>query len=211
VTVTHSVPYVSQFASADLVEGFVTDVVPLSTDPRWAETGAADVVQYAWWARRMCGMACLRMVLAARGVTATSLVELAEECARHGGYVRHDDGRVDGLIYAPFARWVCERFRIGVEVRTALPVAEVRSLVNAGTLVMASVHPWLRWPDRTPPARGGHLVLVVGTTPETLLVHNPSGLPGESQEYAEVPTEVFGTFYAERGVLFPPSSLPTAP
>src|SRR5690349_24807362 len=74
VTVTHPVPYVSQFASSDLVEGFVTDVVPLSTDPRWAETGAADVVQYAWWARRMCGMACLRMVLAARGVAAPSLV-----------------------------------------------------------------------------------------------------------------------------------------
>jgi hypothetical protein len=203
VTVSHPVPYVSQFASADLVEGFVTDVVPLSSDPRWAETGAADVVQYAWWARRMCGMACLRMVLAARGVPAPSLVELAEECARHGGYVRHDDGRVDGLIYAPFARWVAERFGIRAEVRTTLPVDDVRTLVNAGTLVMASVHPWLRWPDREPPSRGGHLVLVVGTTPGALLVHNPSGLPGESQEYAEVPTAAFDRFYAGRGVAFP--------
>jgi hypothetical protein len=70
---------------------------------------------------------------------------------------------------------------------------------------MASVHPWVRWPDREPPDRGGHLVLVVGTTPGALLVHNPSGLPGESQEYAEVPTEAFARFYADRGVLFPPA------
>jgi hypothetical protein len=203
-TVSHPVPYVSQFASADLVEGFVTDVVPLSADPRWAETGAADVVQYAWWARRMCGMACLRMVLAARGVAAPSLVELAEECARHGGYVRHDDGRVDGLIYAPFAHWVADRFGVAAEVRTALPVSRIRSLVTTGTLVMVSVHPWIRWPHREPPTRGGHLVLVVGTTPGALLVHNPSGLPGESQEYAEVADAAVERFSAGRGVTFPP-------
>lgn len=204
MSVTHRVPYVSQFASPDLVEGFVTDVVPLSTDPRWAETGARDVVQYAWWARRMCGMACLRMVLGSRGAEAPPLVTLAEECARHGGYVRHDDGRVDGLIYAPFARWVAGRFGLQAEVRTSLPLDDVRALVEGGALVMASVHPWVRWPDREPPARGGHLVLVVGTTPDGLLVHNPSGLPGESQAYAELKPARFEAFYAGRGVVFSP-------
>jgi hypothetical protein len=201
--ITRPVPYVSQFASPELVEGFVSDLVPVGADPRWAESGARDVVQYAWWARRMCGMACLRMVLGAHGIEAPPLVPLAEECARHGGYVRHADGRVDGLIYAPFVAWVAERFGPAGEVRGDLPLAEVLDLAAAGALVMASVHPWLRWPDREPPSRGGHLVLVVGTSPDGLLVHNPSGLPGESQSSAELKPSTFERFYADRGVVFP--------
>lgn len=70
------------------------------------------------------------------------------------------------------------------------------------------------WPGtgcREPPSRGGHLVLVVGTTPGALLVHNPSGLPGESQEYAEVPTAAFGRFFAGRGVAFPACGATAAP
>ena len=67
--------------------------------------------------------------------------------------------------------------------------------------MIASVHSWIRWPDRDPPARGGHLVLVTGAGRGLLRLHNPSGIPPASQRDALVPVTDFTRFYAQRGVI----------
>jgi hypothetical protein len=191
------VPYVSQFASPGRLAELLDGSLPAGLDPAWASTGAADPAHYAFWAWRMCGMACLKMVLDARGTVCPPLVPLAEECARHGGYVVHPD-RVDGLIYAPFAEWVAERFGLTVTVRTDLDAEAVAGLAAAGQPVIASVHPSIRQPSGpAPDRRGGHLVLVFGVAGDgSLVLHNPSGQPDTHVARAD-----FAKFFAGRGMV----------
>jgi hypothetical protein len=203
VQTRHPVPYYSQWESAELVGEFIEGVLSASADPRWASSDASSPQEYEFWSWRTCGIACLRMVLAHRGMAVPAAVPLAEECAAAGGYVRHPD-RVDGLIYAPFVAWIAERFGIKATVRAELPVAEISERVHDGGLAMISVHPWIRWLDRTPPKAGGHLVLVTGAGPGHLLIHNPSGLPGHSQQHARIALDALNRFYAGRGVLIDP-------
>ncbi|NUK27782.1 hypothetical protein HRW08_35180, partial [Streptomyces lunaelactis] len=62
-TTTHRVPYYSQWESADLVPEFITGARSAADDPLWQKSGADSREEYAFWAPRMCGMACLRMAL----------------------------------------------------------------------------------------------------------------------------------------------------
>jgi hypothetical protein len=85
-----------------------------------------------------------------------------------------------------------------------LPVGDITDHVHAGGRAMISMHRWIRWPERTPPSRGGHLVLVTGAEPDQPLLHNPSGLPGHSQQHAHVTLDDLDRFYAGRGLLIHP-------
>lgn len=203
MSVRHPVPYYSQWESAGLVDQILAGALQARDDPQWAGSGAADPMEYEFWSWRTCGIACLRMILAHRGQAVPAAVPLAEECTRAGGYVRHAD-RVDGLIYAPFTEWIASDFGIRASVHSELPTGLISDLVTDGGLAIISVHPWIRWPERTPPARGGHLVLVTGTEPGRLLTHNPSGLPGRNQRHAPVDLPVMDRFYAGRGIIIHP-------
>ncbi|WP_372470333.1 hypothetical protein [Nonomuraea aurantiaca] len=75
-------------------------------DPRWPASGARTRVEYGRWCRHACGMACLQMALDHRDGHAPPLQELLHGCRAYGGYVEHDDGRIKGLYYAPFADYV---------------------------------------------------------------------------------------------------------
>ena len=61
-----AVPYFCQWESAHLAGAIIRGELDLKDDPAWAGSGAADVDEYARWASHVCGMACLKMVLAAR-------------------------------------------------------------------------------------------------------------------------------------------------
>ncbi|MFI5805098.1 hypothetical protein [Streptomyces sp. NPDC051561] len=198
----HPVPYHSQWASRELVPAILAGELQAAEDPLWREYGASSPEEYAWWSWRLCGVACLRMSLAHWGLTVPTAMELAAGCERAGAYVRREDGGLDGLIYAPFTRYVEANWPLTAECRPGLPAAEIPGLIAEGHLLMLSVHPSVREPDGgDPPRRGGHLVLAVGATPEALLVHNPSGFPGHSQEFAPVRWSDLGRFYAGRGVV----------
>ncbi|MFC3453322.1 C39 family peptidase [Amycolatopsis speibonae] len=195
------VPYFSQWESPELVTAIVTGAMSAADDPRWAESGADSAREYEFWSWRVCGMACLRMLLAQRGQEVPPSVELAKECERFGGYVRHEHG-VRGLIYAPFLSWVADRFGLDGDVRVDLGVPELRDLVAQGHPVVASVHQAIREPKSVSPGQGGHLVLVTAVTETGLVINNPSGLSSYSQEGAQVDDEDFARFYALRGMVF---------
>ncbi|MNI91818.1 hypothetical protein D3C73_1495300 [compost metagenome] len=96
-------------------------------------------------------------------------------------------------------RYVADVFGLRAQVRVDLPASDLPGLMAQSEYFMASVHPWIRWPDREPPKQGGHLVLVTRATPESVTFHNPSGEPG-SQADVELPLADFNRFYAGRGV-----------
>ncbi|MFI6845617.1 C39 family peptidase [Kitasatospora sp. NBC_00085] len=204
--VVHDVPYYAQWESAGLVRDIVAGAVSAADDPRWGESGAATPEEYEYWSWRLCGVACLRMALDHWWGVAPAAVPLAGECLAAGAYER-DGERLRGLIHTPFAAYVRERWGLAAQARELTP-AQVAAEVAGGRLVMVSVHPAIRDPDGPDPQRrGGHLVLAVGTTGTTLVIHNPSGFAGDSQAYAHVPWRQFERFYAGRGiVLGPPGS-----
>ncbi|MBF9069667.1 hypothetical protein [Streptacidiphilus fuscans] len=209
--VVHDVPYYAQWESPELVEAIIGGRLSAAEDPAWAASGAATPEEYAWWARRLCGMACLRMALHhVTGTRPPRALDLAGDYLRAGAYVKRDDGGLGGLIYAPFAAHTSARHPLQVDVRPELTLGEVASLVRGGSLVMLSVHPWVRTPERQPPQRGGHLVLAVGAggaaagtgaDDDALFLHNPSGFAGRSQRFVRLTHAELEPFFAGRGVV----------
>ncbi|MFI0718130.1 C39 family peptidase [Streptomyces sp. NPDC021224] len=194
------IPYYSQWESVDLVPEFVTGTRSAADDPLWQKSGADSVEEYAFWARRMCGVACLRMALDHWGLDVPPSVPLVRELEAAGAYVRNGE-QVKGLIYRPFADYVAHRWGFHTEVAPELTFAEIREEIAASRLVMISVHPGVRTPEAEPPSKGGHLVLVVNADAEGVELNNPSGLPGLSQQHARVSWATLERFYAGRGVV----------
>lgn len=190
-------PYFAQWASAELVPEFL-DGRPSATDPLWAESGAADVAEYARWAHHLCGIACLRMALAARGET-HSIHALRREVQALGGYIDQGGDDIKGLIYAGAVAWLNAR---GIGARIVLD--EPRPELAPGELYIASVHPRIRTPELDPPHRGGHLVLVFGKDGEgRLRFHNPSGHSDATRRDVRMSPDDFSRFHADRGILIP--------
>ncbi|MFZ3500437.1 C39 family peptidase [Streptomyces sp. 5.8] len=198
-TIKHAVPYYSQWESAALVPEFVAGA-DAARDPLWAGSGAGSPEEYAFWAPRMCGVACLRMVLGSLGLPVPPSVELVKELCGAGAYVRDGDA-VQGLIYQPFAEYVNARWGLDARSEPRLDHGSIRDALAGGGVAMLSVHWSIRSPAAAPGPRGGHLVLAVGATEDAVLVHNPSGFPDGTQQYAPVPWADLDLFYAGRGIL----------
>jgi hypothetical protein len=197
------IPYFSQWESRELTLAVLAEgpLTALARDPLWASSGASTIEEYATWAWNACGMACLKMILAARTGQIVPTLELARACTAYGGYtVNADTGAIKGLIYAPFVRFIREQFGISAEVVTNLTAAEIPAIFERAQFFMASVHPSIRWPEKEPSGKGGHLVLCLGCVDDKLVFHNPSGHDRTSQEHAALGLEKFDRFFAGRGV-----------
>lgn len=199
------VPYFSQWESRDLAARIIAREIALVDDPLWRNSGARSIDEYVEWANHVCGMACFKMALAARGRAVLPTLELARIAVGFGGYVVRD-GTIKGLIYAPFVEMARARFGIDAEVVTGVSAADLPAIVPPGAMFMASVHPTIRWAEPPPPKKGGHLVLVTSATPERVTFHNPSGHDRATQEEVTLPLPLFDAFFAGRGVRFPGSA-----
>jgi len=196
-----STPYFSQWETPEMTLPVLAEgPTALLRDPLWASSGATTVEEYALWANNICGIACLKMILASRG-RAHPTMELARACTAHGGYVvSQDGGSIKGLIYAPFVEYVREAFGLKAEVITQLPTAGIADLLLRHPFFIASVNSGIRWPDREPPSKGGHLVLVTAAARGTVRFHNPSGHTRETQENVTLSVNDFDRFFANRGI-----------
>lgn len=203
----HRVPYFSQWESADLVPAFVAGTTPATADPRWAASGANDPIEYAYWAPRTCGIACLRMALAywRPDQPVPPAVPLARECQDKGGYVPEGD-KLHGLLYEPFATWIAERWGLHGQVHSnGLTGLQITKHLDTGGLAILSVHKTIRTPYVSPPQRGGHLVLAIGHDAGGLYIHNPSGLNYATQQANYVPWATLDRFFAQRGIELSPT------
>ena len=193
-------PYRAQWESADLVAEFLSGR-DATTDPLWRNAGAESAADYALWCEHLCGSACLQMALGALGREIPPIHAIRRGVEAEGGYVVQPDGAIRGLIYAGAIAWLAGQ-GIASRVVLDLPAEGIAPLLEGGRLFIASVHPWLRWPEREPPARGGHLVLVFGTAPDgALRFHNPSGDTPATQVDARLSPVSFSRFFAGRGIL----------
>lgn len=196
-------PFLGQWESAARIGDILAGTLHAGDDPLWPRSGAAGSADYARWADHLCGVACLRMALAARGIAPPRAFDLARELTHRGGYVVQPDGGIRGLVYAPAVAWLREAHGIAAEVRVDVAAEDVPGLVADGGMFIASVHPWIRWPDRAPPSRGGHLVLVFAAAHGVLRLNNPSGDRLASQRDARVRVTDFARCFAGRGMFLP--------
>ena len=124
------VPYFSQWETPGMTLPVLAEgSQALLGDPLWRHSGAATIEEYARWAVNVCGMACLKMILAARGEIHPTL-ELARACTAYGGYVVNEiDASIKGLIYAPFVRFAADRFGLSAETMTGVETSAIPELL----------------------------------------------------------------------------------
>ena len=197
---SETVPFFSQWETPDMTMEVLAEGadVALRLDPLWQNSGAETPDEYAVWAANICGMACLKMILATRGEIVPT-IELARRCTSYGGYVVNE-GSIKGLIYAPFVSFVREAFGLRAEVMTNVATAEIPAILARSRFFIASVSSWIRWPDREPPSKGGHLVLVTCASRQDFRFHNPSGHTSATQANAVLAPADFDRFFANRGI-----------
>ncbi|WP_019545294.1 hypothetical protein [Streptomyces sulphureus] len=193
-------PTITQYASADLITAFAYEGRAHDDDPRWKESGAPSLDAYGRWAGHMCGIACLRMALISRTGEAPTMFELLEGARRYGAYTEDPDtGAIHGLIYAPFVQYVTDALPLDAEVHPHLTVPGLLALLDAGRMVMASVHKEIRRPGNPAPGKGGHLVLVTDRQGDTVHFRNPSGHTAQART-ASLHAAEFTEFFGGRGV-----------
>jgi len=192
---TTSIPYFAQWESPDLVSEFINKGRSPKSDPRWKESGAESKKEYAYWSPNICGMACLKMILAEVSGIAYPLIVLAKQATEYGAYIPSGD-EVLGLYYAPFCDFLNNELGFNAWYSSSLTLSQIDSEIRKGSFVIASVHPSIRTPESLPPSKGGHLVLItsVDRGNQQITFHNPSGLTKETQENAVLKIEVFEKF-----------------
>ncbi|WP_321856641.1 C39 family peptidase [Burkholderia cenocepacia] len=200
------VPYFSQWESRTLISRFLSRELRTEEDPLWRNSGASSPDEYAQWSPHICGIACLKMLLAHRAARVIPLLELVREAITFGVYQPEIGDKGKRLLYRPFVNWIRERFQIEGRVVEHMESSTVEHSLRDGYMFMASVHPGIRHTGFEPPSRGGHLVLVLGVDPATdeWVFHNPSGFEPDTQENVSMPRSTFDRYFANRGILIAP-------
>jgi hypothetical protein len=201
--VAEAPPYFGQWESPALIGAIIAGDYRAEDDPAWAASGAESPADYARWADHLCGVACLRMALAARGITPPRARDLARVLTGYCAYVEEPNGFIRGLIYAPAIAWLAEAHGLRAEIILDRTAEAMPPLLADGGLFIASVHPAIRRPTEAAPGKGGHLVLVFGAEEGALRLHNPSGHDAASQADARVALADFARFFAGRGIWLP--------
>lgn len=93
-----------------------------------------------------------------------------------------------------------ERFGLSADVRTQVPAQTIHEILSGHRFFIASVSSAIRWPEREPSSKGGHLVLVTAADEEHVRFHNPSGHDRASQADVTLSLVTFDRFFANRGI-----------
>ena len=195
------VPYYSQWESSELVGKIIKSEISAQDDPLWKKSGAKTPQEYEYWAKNLCGMACLKMILKREFAKNIPIIKLGKKCAKYGGYIENED-TIDGLYYAHFKKFIADEFGLKGKIFTPLSINNIIEEISSGHYVIASVNQKIRNPKSRPTSKGGHLILMLGfdLDHEYLFFHDPSGDQKNNQSYAKISFERFGNFFAERGV-----------
>ncbi len=197
-----NVPYYSQWESPELTTQILTGKILASSDPLWQNSGAATPQEYELWSWNVCGMACLKMLLAHKQALKIPVITLAKQCLSYGGY----QGPLKdspGLFYKPFCTFVEKEYQLKAKPVTALTITEMINTISSNGYVIASVNPAIRDPNSTPTNKGGHLILIFGYNQKTktLYFHNPSGGDKQNQNNVGLTYPQFQKFFAYKGIV----------
>ena len=208
------VPYVAQFASPERIYDYIHRGYDGTHDPRWQTFGATEPGEYAFWAPRVCALACIKMAVEAfypqRQPTLWQLVK--EGLAADGYRLRDERGRWIDEGWTVHAQiYLAARYGLRTQDRAYVSPLTICRYIVDGWLVAATVTPEIGEREPAGNSYGGHLVLVYGfdweaARPARYYVHNPSGRFPELQAGAIVPAEKFHASFAHRLLAFRPAA-----
>lgn len=193
------IPYFSQWEDPDAAAGIIAGEISLSEVTLWRESGASSQEEFIEWANHVCGMCCLKMVLAATSGNVVPILNLTQKSLPYGAYVR-DGENIKGLIYAPFVEFVRKELSLSAQVKVGISAKDIAGELENHRFFIASVHPSIRKPESLPPHKGGHLVLVTRADAQSVTFHNPSGHDIFSQQDVTLSVDAFSRFFAGRGI-----------
>lgn len=204
------VPYYPQFASPDRIYDYIHGGYDGTRDPEWHRFGAEEPAEYAFWAPRVCALACLKMAVEAfHPQTQPSLWQIVQEGLALKGYtVRDDRGKwVDQGWYVQAQIELAARHGLQAVGRAYASPLSICRYIREGWLAAATVTPELGERQPGKGRYGGHLVLIYGfrwqhNRPDAYYLHNPSGRFPELQAHAEIPAARFHPAFAHRLITF---------
>lgn len=179
----YNIPYVSQYESPD-----------------------------PFWAPKLCGMACFKMILLSLGIRRfdrPKLVELGKKAMAAGCYKKdpQDPKRLIGMLHAPFLKFA-EQYGFGGKLIWYIGANAVAKEILDNHFIIASVSNQIGSDtfDARPENKQGHLVLihgfkVLGGEIRGFYIHNPSGFYNESQENHFVSTQDFTNCFSGRIIV----------
>ena len=183
---TFDIPYVSQYESR--------------------EYAAPD--EYIFWAPKLCGMACFKMILkatklwtsdgpAAGRASDVPIVDLGKKAMAAGCYAKDPTNakRLIGMLHKPFLKFAGQ-YGLAGKLLWYIGANAVAKKILDNNFVIASVHYDIRHAGARPESKMGHLVLVHGFEIKNgeiagFYIHNPSGFYGISQENHFIPVDDF--------------------
>jgi hypothetical protein len=187
------IPYFSQFESPDLVEDIITEKSSAQNDPRWNQSGAETSAEYESYSWQICGMACLKMILAGLfKMEDHPLVALAKEAQRFGVYKPNSKPNMrenlDGMFHKPFIKYL-KKFNLNGNLLRNAGRNSIAYQIYHNRFVIASVHHYIRHDNPSDNGKRGHLVLITGFRIKNgrvsgFFINNPSGFQSnKSQEH----------------------------
>ena len=147
-------PYFGQWESSELIGQFVRQELKPDKDPNWKDFGAETVAEYAQWARHVCGMACLKMLLPASHKEAHPTMYLMRLANQHGGYIAEGD-EIKRPIYATFATMIEEQFGLQAEGTTHIEAQDVSAQLEPYDYFLVSIKPKIVIPKVGHPNKRG--------------------------------------------------------
>ena len=204
--------YISQFASRELISDILDKHIPVDSDPKWRDLGFDSIEEYSFWAQRLCGLVCIKMVMdSLKPELSESIGSLTKKAVERGGYIIYDESRIfvdKGWFYAPLIELVKE---YGLSGAVCNPLNENELCINVieNSFSIVSVQPGvIRFDIEKCPSdkKGGHLVVITGFKWDKeqclgFYIHNPSGRKVSTQENAFIPIERFREAFASKGLV----------
>jgi GNAT superfamily N-acetyltransferase len=203
-----AVPYYAQVASHELARAIFDAGLDARLDPRWKESGAETVEEYAYWSGRACGPACVKMCVEALGGERRSLMDWVRAGLARQGYLVEKDHQGNSVEVGWLHRALAELIQAAGFQGTpqAIALDDFPRYLKEGCLLIASVSYKVGQNARPVTHKGGHLVVVIGASLvgdklEHIVINNPSGRVEELRANARIPGGRFRAGYSGRCIL----------
>ena len=153
------------------------------------------------WTDRICGLACVKMVVAHFTDEVIPLGRLLQQGLKVDAYIKGT-----GWVHRGLATLASQFGVRGHAESIGTDIARISTCLNRGELVVASVGDGL---DGT--RRGGHLIVIVNSTASAFIVHHPSSDPDYDWPNHHVDHDLFSRCFSANGniIRFSGNGIPT--